>query len=63
MMNTTVLLADDEVPFVDAMTRRLSKRNLDIRAPLILSRNSLCLVVNDSEQGQYVNRPLQAPGI
>lgn len=29
-MNTTVLLVDDEVPFVDAMTRRLRKRNLDI---------------------------------
>ena len=31
-MNITVLLVDDEVPFVDAMTRRLSKRNLNILA-------------------------------
>lgn len=31
-MNTTVLLVDDEVPFVDAMTRRLGKRNLNILA-------------------------------
>jgi DNA-binding NtrC family response regulator len=30
MMRTVVMLVDDEVPFVDAMTRRLGKRNLDI---------------------------------
>jgi DNA-binding NtrC family response regulator len=30
MMTTVVMLVDDEVPFVDAMTRRLSKRNLEI---------------------------------
>jgi DNA-binding NtrC family response regulator len=29
-MNTTVLLVDDEVPFVETMTKRLSKRNLKI---------------------------------
>lgn len=31
-MKTTVMLVDDEVPFVDTMTKRLSKRNLDIVA-------------------------------
>ena len=30
MMRTAVMLVDDEVPFVDTMTKRLSKRNLDI---------------------------------
>jgi DNA-binding NtrC family response regulator len=30
MMQTVVMLVDDEVPFVDTMTKRLSKRNLDI---------------------------------
>jgi DNA-binding NtrC family response regulator len=30
MLRTTVMLVDDEVPFVDTMTKRLSKRNLDI---------------------------------
>lgn len=30
MMRTVVLLVDDEVPFVDTMTKRLNKRNLDI---------------------------------
>lgn len=32
MLSTHVLLVDDEVPFVDTMTRRLSKRNLTILA-------------------------------
>jgi DNA-binding NtrC family response regulator len=31
MSVATVLLVDDEVPFVDAMIRRLTKRNLDMR--------------------------------
>ncbi len=30
MMKTVVMLVDDEAPFVDAMTRRLSKRDVDI---------------------------------
>jgi len=30
MMRTVVMLVDDEVPFVDTMTKRLGKRNLDI---------------------------------
>lgn len=30
MVQVTVMLVDDEVPFVDAMTKRLSKRNLRI---------------------------------
>ena len=30
MIQPTVMLVDDEVPFVDAMTKRLSKRNLRI---------------------------------
>ena len=30
MVQPTVMLADDEAPFVDAMTKRLSKRNLRI---------------------------------
>jgi DNA-binding NtrC family response regulator len=30
MLSTTVLLVDDEVPFVEAMTRRLTKRNLKV---------------------------------
>ena len=29
-MNTVVLLVDDEVPFVETMTKRLNKRNLKI---------------------------------
>ena len=29
-MNATVLIVDDEVPFVDAMRKRLTKRNIDI---------------------------------
>ena len=29
-MNTTVLLVDDEVPFVETMKKRLSKRNLSV---------------------------------
>ncbi|MFA4915815.1 MAG: response regulator [Syntrophales bacterium] len=32
MMKTTVMLVDDEVPFVDTMTKRLDKRGLDIVA-------------------------------
>jgi DNA-binding NtrC family response regulator len=32
MAIANVLLVDDEVPFVEAMTRRLTKRNLDIFA-------------------------------
>jgi DNA-binding NtrC family response regulator len=32
MLRTVVMLVDDEVPFVDTMTKRLSKRNLDILA-------------------------------
>jgi DNA-binding NtrC family response regulator len=32
MLRTVVMLVDDEAPFVDAMTRRLGKRNLDIVA-------------------------------
>jgi DNA-binding NtrC family response regulator len=32
MMRTVVMLVDDEVPFVDTMTKRLNKRNLDIVA-------------------------------
>jgi DNA-binding NtrC family response regulator len=31
MSVATVLLVDDEVPFVEAMIRRLTKRNLDMR--------------------------------
>ena len=31
MTVATVLLVDDEVPFVEAMIRRLTKRNLDMR--------------------------------
>lgn len=30
MLSTTVLLVDDEVPFVEIMTKRLMKRSLDI---------------------------------
>ena len=30
MASANVLLVDDEAPFVEALTRRLSKRNLDI---------------------------------
>lgn len=30
MNNATVLLVDDEVPFVEAMTKRLTKRNLTV---------------------------------
>jgi len=30
LLSTSVLLVDDEVPFVDTMTKRLSKRNLTI---------------------------------
>jgi len=30
MLKTVVMLVDDEVPFVDTMTRRLGKRNLGI---------------------------------
>ena len=30
MLSTNVLLVDDEVPFVDTMTKRLTKRNLTI---------------------------------
>lgn len=30
MLSTSVLLVDDEEPFVDAMTRRLTKRNLHV---------------------------------
>jgi DNA-binding NtrC family response regulator len=30
MLTTNVLLVDDEVPFVDTMTKRLTKRNLTI---------------------------------
>ena len=32
MTTASVLLVDDEVPFVDAMTRRLTKRDIDIQA-------------------------------
>lgn len=32
MLSTSVLLVDDEVPFVEAMTRRLTKRNLNVAA-------------------------------
>jgi two-component system, OmpR family, response regulator VicR len=32
MSIANILLVDDEVPFVEAMTRRLSKRNVDIQA-------------------------------
>jgi DNA-binding NtrC family response regulator len=32
MMSTVVMLVDDEVPFVDTMTKRLTKRNLTILA-------------------------------
>jgi DNA-binding NtrC family response regulator len=32
MMQTIVMLVDDEVPFVDTMTKRLGKRSLDIVA-------------------------------
>jgi DNA-binding response OmpR family regulator len=32
MLSTNVLLVDDEVPFVDTMTKRLSKRNLTVLA-------------------------------
>jgi len=32
MLRTLVMLVDDEVPFVDTMTKRLGKRNLDIVA-------------------------------
>ncbi len=32
MLSTYVLLVDDEVPFVDTMTKRLSKRNLTVLA-------------------------------
>jgi DNA-binding NtrC family response regulator len=32
MARVNVLLVDDEVPFVEALTRRLSKRDLDITA-------------------------------
>jgi DNA-binding NtrC family response regulator len=32
MAIANVLLVDDEVPFVDAMTRRLTKRDIDIQA-------------------------------
>ena len=30
MLRTVVMLVDDEVPFVDTMTKRLTKRNLEI---------------------------------
>ncbi|MEN6439606.1 MAG: response regulator [Syntrophobacter sp.] len=30
MLSTSVLLVDDEVPFVEAMTRRLARRNLKV---------------------------------
>jgi DNA-binding NtrC family response regulator len=32
MLSTVVLLVDDEVPFVEAMTRRLTKRGLDVKS-------------------------------
>jgi DNA-binding NtrC family response regulator len=32
MLSTLVMLVDDEVPFVDTMTKRLTKRNLTILA-------------------------------
>jgi len=31
MLSTVVLLVDDEVPFVEAMERRLAKRGLDVK--------------------------------
>ena len=31
MLSTVVLLVDDEIPFVEAMTRRLTKRGLDVK--------------------------------
>ena len=31
MLSTKILLVDDEVPFVEAMTRRLTKRGLDVK--------------------------------
>ncbi len=32
MLSTVVMLVDDEVPFVEAMTRRLTKRGLDVKS-------------------------------
>jgi DNA-binding NtrC family response regulator len=32
MLSTVVLLVDDEVPFVEAMARRLTKRGLDVKS-------------------------------
>ena len=54
MLTTNVLLVDDEVPFVETMTKRLSKRNLTIlqaysgpEALEVLKRKNVDVVILD----------------
>ena len=42
MAIANVLLVDDEVPFVEAMARRLNKRNVDISIGIQRSRGPGC---------------------
>jgi DNA-binding NtrC family response regulator len=61
MMNTTVLLVHDEVPFVDAMTRRLGKRNLDILAAY--SGPQALNIINADKKSDVAILDVKMPGM
>jgi DNA-binding NtrC family response regulator len=61
MMNTTVLLVHDEVPFVDVMTRRLGKRNLDILAAY--SGPQALNIINADKKSDVAILDVKMPGM
>ncbi|MCU0588276.1 MAG: response regulator [Syntrophobacteraceae bacterium] len=60
MLSTNVLLVDDEVPFVDTMTKRLTKRNLTV---LTAYSGSEALEVLKHKQVDVVILDVKMPGM
>ena len=61
MNSTAVLLVDDEVPFVEAMNRRLTKRNLTVQSAF--SGEEALARLNESRDIDVVILDVKMPGM
>ena len=63
MAIANILLVDDEVPFVEAMTRRLTKRDVEIHAAYSGEEALEKLAHSDSETIEVVILDIKMPGM
>ena len=61
MAKATVLLVDDEVPFVETMTKRLTKRNLEIMAAF--SGTEALNLLKEDESIEVIILDVKMPGM